>query len=230
MVRIARIVVPGWPHHVTQRGNHRQTVFFNDNDRQVYLELLAKHKRTYHLDLIGFALMGNHAHQIPIPEFEDSLAKGIGRTNNDYSRWLNIRFNQTGHLWQARFYSFPIEPDSLALANVLAYVELNPVRAGFVKRPEDWEWSSARAHLTGVDESGLLNMDWWRSRYTPDTWADFLHQKIHDDALFHRIRTATQTGKPFASEKALRHQELLLHRSLRPQTRRHNRNLPEDTD
>ena len=218
MGRIARVVMPGWPHHVTQRGNHRQIVFRNDHDREVYLELLSKHKRNYHLDLIGFCLMPNHVHEIPIPEFDTSLAKGIGRTNNDYSRWFNIQCNQTGHLWQARFYSCPIELESLA--NVLAYVELNPVRAGLIERPEDWKWSSAQAHLTGVDKTGLLDMKWWQSHFTPDSWADFLQQKLQDDALNHRIRTATQTGRPFASKEGLRQIELLLNRSLHPRIRR----------
>lgn len=214
MVRIARVVMPGWPHHVTQRGNHRQTVFFDDGDRKVYLELLAKYKCIHHIALVGYSLMSNHVHKIPIPEFDTSLAKAIGRTNNDYSRWLNVRCNQTGHLWQARFYSCPIE--LVSLADVLAYIELNPVRAGIVKRPEDWEWSSARAHLTGVDETGLLEMEWWRSHFTPDSWADFLQRKLHDSALLRRIRTATQTGRPFASEEGFRQIELFLDRSLQP--------------
>jgi putative transposase len=228
MGRIARVVVPGWPHHVTQRGNHRQNVFRSDHDREVYLELLAKHKRNYHLDLIGFSLMPNHVHEIPIPEYDNSLAKGIGRTNNDYSRWFNIQCNQTGHLWQARFYSCTIELDSLE--NVLAYVELNPVRAGLVKRPEDWKWSSAQAHLTGVDETGLLDMKWWRCHFTPESWADYLQKKLHDDKLLHRIRTATQTGRPFASKKGLRQIELLLNRSLQSRNRRYGKKKPAGQD
>jgi putative transposase len=225
MGRTARIVVPGWPHHVTQRGNHRQTVFFTDYDREVYLELIAKYKDLYHLDFVGFSLMGNHVHEVPIPQFEDSLAKGVGRANNDYSRWLNVRRNRTGHLWQARFYSCPVEP--AGLANVLAYAELNPLRAGLVKRPEDWIWSSARSHLTGSDETGLLNMDWWKSNFTPASWENFLMQKLKDDDLLHRIRTATRTGKLFASECGIRQAELILNRSLRSRNFRRNRKTSE---
>jgi putative transposase len=177
---------------ITQRGNKRQTVFYKDHDREMYLKLLGKHNVLYHLELIGFALMGNHVHDISVPEFETSLAKGIGRTDNDYSRWLNIRCNRTGHLWQARFYSCPIQLPSLA--DVLAYVELNPVRAGLVEKPEDWAWSSAHAHLTGIDESGLLNMDLWSKQFTPESWADYLSKKMHDRKMLHRIRNATQTG------------------------------------
>jgi putative transposase len=99
MVRIARLVMPGWPHHVTRRGNHRQTVFFNDRHREMYLELIAKYKDLYRITIVGYSLMTIHTHNIPIPELKTSLAKGIGRPHNDYSRWMNIQLNQTGHLW-----------------------------------------------------------------------------------------------------------------------------------
>ena len=218
MVRIARVVMPGWPHHVIQRGNYRQTVFFNDEDREVYLALLAKYKNIHRVTLIGYSLMTNHVHEIPVPEFKDSLAKAIGRTHNDYSRWLNVRSNRTGHLWQARFFSCPV--DTASLADVLAYVELNPVRAGIVKRPEEWKWSSAHAHLSGVDNTGLLDMDWWSSHFSPKSWAEFLDVKLHDSRLLHRIRTATQTGRPFGGEEVIRKVETVLGRDLDPRKRR----------
>jgi putative transposase len=148
--------MPGWPHPVTRRGNHRQIVFYHDKDHRVYLEILAKYKTLYHFSLSGYSLMTNH--NVLIPEFDDSMAKGIGRTNNDFSRRQNVRCSRTGHLRQARFYSCPFEFASLA--EVLAYIELNPVRAGIVKRPEDWKRSSARAHLMGIDKTGLLDMTW----------------------------------------------------------------------
>ena len=157
--------------------------------------------------------MTNHIHQIPIPEFENSLAKAVGRTHNDFSRWQNVQCNFVGHLWQARFYSAPIEIASVW--DVLAYVELNPVRAGLVENPADWQWSSAKAHLTGVDETGLLDMDLWRAHFTPNSWAEFLRQKQHDKRLLHRIRTATQTGRPLASDEMLRQLEIRFGRRLR---------------
>ncbi len=219
--------MPGWPHHVTQRGNHRQTVFYNERDREVYLETLAKYKHMHRVAIIGYSLMTNHVHEVPIPEFKTSLARAIGRTHNDYSRWLNVQCNQTGHLWQARFYSCPVEFASLA--DLLAYVELNPVRAGLVERPEDWKWSSARAHNTGVDETGLLDMEWWRNHFTPETWSAFLLQKRSDEVTFHRIRTATHTGRPIAGEEGLQRIEEFLGRPMRPRGyKRHLRKLVSD--
>jgi putative transposase len=212
MPRIARVVVPGWPHHVTQRGNHRQTVFFCDHDRQVYLDLWPKYCNLYHADLVGYNVMGNHVHLIPIPEFDTSLAKAVGRTNNDFSRSQNVQCNGTGHLWQARFYSCPV--GVFSLWDVLAYVELNPVRAGLVQNAEDWKWSSARAHLTGTDEAGLVDLSVWSAHFTPASWAEFLQQKQHDKKLLHRIRTATQTGRPLASDESLQQLELVLGRRL----------------
>ena len=210
---MARIVVPGWAHHVTQRGNHRDAVFLRDHDREVYLDLWSKYSRLACADLVGYSLMGNHVHLVPIPEFETSLAKAVGRTNNDFSRWQNVQCNRTGHLWQARFYSCPV--DLVSLWDVMAYVELNPVRAGLVERPEDWVWSSARAHASGRDETGLLNMGLWEECFTPVSWAEFLRQKQQDKELKQRIRTATQTGRPLASEEAVRRLEVSFGRRLR---------------
>jgi putative transposase len=134
MGRKARVVMPGWLHHVTQRGNHRQTIFYHDKDHRVYLEIPAKYKTLYNFSLPGYSFMTNH--KALIPEFDDSMAKGVGRTNNDFSRWKNVQCSRTGHLWQARC-STPV-PSNLLLTEVLAYIELNPVQAELVKRPEDW--------------------------------------------------------------------------------------------
>jgi putative transposase len=213
MPRKRRIVLPGWPHHVTQRGNHRQRIFFSDHDMEVFLDIWSKHSKQYHTSLVGHALMPNHVHFIPIPEFETSLANAVGLTSNDFSRWQNLQCHRTGHLWQARFYSCPIAVDSVW--DVLAYVELNPVRAGLVERAIDWKWSSAKAHLTGHDETGLLDMSLWRAHFTPASWADFLEVKKQDGELVNRIRDATRIGKPLAPEEVVRDLEQLLGLRLR---------------
>ena len=133
---MARAVAVGMAHHITQRGNYRQTVFFDDGDRQLYLAVLQENASRYRLRLLGFCLMSNHVHLIAVPEREDSLACALGRTHADYARWLHIRQRQTGHLWQNRFYSCPLDHAHCWAA--MRYVERNPVRAGMVETA--WQW------------------------------------------------------------------------------------------
>jgi putative transposase len=131
MPRIARIVIPGCPHHVTQRGNHRQKVFFTDAERGFYLELLRKYFTRFEVEMAGYGLMSNHVHFVLIPVMQASPAKGVGLLHNDFSRWQQIQRNLTGHLWQNRFFSCPLDEDHFWEA--LRYTELNPVRAGLVR-------------------------------------------------------------------------------------------------
>ena len=146
MVRVARIVVPGARHHVTQRGNNRQDVFFVEEDRLVYLELLAKQGPLYGFHVEGYCLMTNHVHIVGVPQQEDALAKAIGRTHFLYTQYVNRLHGRSGHLWQNRFYSCALE--DARVFDVLGYVELNPVRAGMVKKAWEYGWSSAAAWAT----------------------------------------------------------------------------------
>lgn len=174
--------------------------------------MLLRYNALYQARLIGICLMDNHVHLLPIPEFSTSLSMAVGRTHNDYSRWFNLRFERTGHLWQARFFSCPAAPTSCW--DVLAYIELNPVRAGLVAKPEDWKWSSAAAHLTGIDDSGLLDMSEWRKHFTPETWSQYLKKKQQEAEFLHRIRMATRTGKPLAGPEEIEQIEYLLGRQI----------------
>lgn len=107
MPRVARIVLPGQPHHITQCGNNRQDVFFVDDDRQVYLDFLQAHCELYGFTVLGYCLMSNHIHLVGTPTREDSLAKAIGRTHFRYSQYINRMHRRSGHLWQNRFFSLP---------------------------------------------------------------------------------------------------------------------------
>ena len=217
MGRIARVVIPGLAHHVTQRGNRQQNVFLSDDHRRVYLKTLGKHCEKYGLRILGYCLMTNHVHLVAVPLREDSLAKGLGRTHNDYARWFNVTQGQSGHLWQNRFFSCPLEDRHLWEA--LRYVELNPVRAHLVARPEEWRWSSAGAHLGRPDESGLLSMESWREQYDERRWREVLEMGVGAAELEQRIREATRTGRPFGSETFVERLEEQTGRRLRPQRR-----------
>ena len=150
MARSARLVIPGMPHHVTQRGNRRQQTFFNDADYAAYLELMGEWCREEGVDIWGYCLMPNHTHLIAVPGSEQGLRRAVGEAHRRYTRRINFREKWRGYLWQGRFASFVMdEPYLLAAAR---YVELNPVRARLMDSPAEWRWSSARAHLSGRDD------------------------------------------------------------------------------
>jgi putative transposase len=217
MGRIARVVVPDCWHHITQRGNRQQMVFYTDADRAMYLELLARHCQRAPVAIAGYCLMGNHIHLIAVPSSETGLAMALGRTHNDYARWLNVRRAETGHLWQNRFYSCPL--DERHQWDALRYVELNPVRACLVPEPAAWRWSSAAAHLSGRDPAGILDMNGWRTQWNAETWRDVLRCGVDDAALLSRIREATRTGRPCGDEDFAARLEASLRRPLRPRKR-----------
>ena len=103
MPRVARIVAPGYPHHITQRGNYAQEVFPEDSDRQQYLEWIAEYSKKHEVSLLGYCLMGNHVHFIAVPRKDDSLAKTFNAAHMRYSQYINKKRNVRGHLWQGRF-------------------------------------------------------------------------------------------------------------------------------
>ena len=131
MPRVARIVLEGQPHHITQRGNNRQDVFFLADDRLAYLELLRIHGERFGFRVLGYCLMTNHVHLIGVPARQESLAKAVGRTNFRYTQYINRMHGRSGHLWQNRFYSCAL--DDVHLCRAMCYVEQNPVRAKMVR-------------------------------------------------------------------------------------------------
>jgi putative transposase len=150
MARIARAVAPGKPHHLTQGGNRRQQTFFNDQDYQAYLELMLQWCLKFQVDTWAYCLMPNHIYIIVVPETKDGLKQAIGEAHRRYTRRVNFREGWRGHLWQGRFSSFIMEERYLLTCT--RYVELNPVRAGLVKKPADWRWSNAAPNMKGKDD------------------------------------------------------------------------------
>ena len=190
MPRIGRLVVPGIPHHVTQRGNRRQPTFFSDQDYALYLKLLRFWCDKAGTAIWAWCLMPNHVHLVLVPSHEDGLRAALGEAHRRYTRHVNQREDWRGHLWQSRFASFPMdEPHLLACTR---YVELNPVRAGLVARAEQWRWSSARAHL-GFGADGVTQVGPMRERV--EDWGALLEAGLVDrerDA----IRAGERSGRP----------------------------------
>lgn len=147
MARLARAIAPGLPHHVTQRGNRRQPTFFNQEDYKVYLDLIAEWCKAKQGDIWAYCLMPNHIQLIAVPKEQESLTLAVGQAHRRYTRRINFREGWKGHLWRGRFSSFIMDENHpLACAK---YIEMNPVRAGLVKRARDWPWGSAKAHMRG---------------------------------------------------------------------------------
>ena len=140
MPRIARIIAPGYPHHVTQRGNNRSLVFFDDEDRQTYLDVLSNYAQKHFLQIWAYCLMDNHVHLLVVSGAEDSLARGIGLTNQVYTQYLNQKLNQSGRIWQNRFFSCIVDNNQYLWA-VARYIECNPVNVDMVAAAEENLWS-----------------------------------------------------------------------------------------
>lgn len=206
MARLARVVVPDIPHHITQRGNRRQPVFFSDDDYNAYLDLLTLWSKQAGMAVWAYCLMPNHVHIIAVPAREDSLHAALGEAHRRYSRRVNFREGWRGHLWQGRFASFPM--DEAHTLQAVRYVALNPVRAGIVKKAEDWRWSSARAHMRGVADS-LIN---------PQALADFAidwNSYLRESEL-DLFRRHERTGRPLGDALFIQKLEHICKRSLTP--------------
>jgi putative transposase len=203
MPRFARAIAVGCAHHITQRGNNRQDVFFVDEDRRVYLRLLAEEAARHHLEVLGYCLMTNHVHVVAIPRAEDALAKGIGRTHFRYSQYLNRFHRRSGHLWQGRFYSCALDERHLWLA--LQYM---------CRRAWRYAWSSAAAHTGESAPAAVLDLRWWDRQFSAAAWRKELSQGLTEEQVA-RLRVRTRTGRPLGSDAFLSKLETRLGRRVR---------------
>lgn len=209
MARMARIVVPGYPHHVTQRGNRKQDTFFGSGDYRAYIKMVAKAKADAQVEVWGYCLMPNHVHLIVVPEREDSLANLFRSAHRKYTRRINSREGWSGHLWQERFHSFPMDESHLLAA--VRYAELNPVRAGLCDKPTEWRWSSIHAHIRQEDDL-LVSVRPMLQRISD--WVGYLSESESNECLS-SIRKHTRTGRPTGSESFISILENVTGRKLR---------------
>jgi putative transposase len=196
MPRLARIVVPDLPHHVTQRGNRRTQIFFERDDEEIYRTLLASQARKERLAIWAYCLMPNHVHLIAVPGDPRGLSRAIGETHRLYTNIINARYGWIGHLFQSRFASVVMDDDHLMAA--VRYVSLNPVRARLVQKADDWPWSSVRAHLSGRDDK-LVTVAPVLARVP--NFAAFLHPQEADEESFAALRRAEASGRPLGTKE-----------------------------
>lgn len=214
MARLARVVIPGIPHHITQRGNRRERTFFEDGDYALYLDLLADAALKARVEIWSYCLMPNHVHIIAVPTDADGLWRTFRRAHRDYTGYINARMRVTGHLWQGRYGSVAMDEEHLMAA--LRYVALNPVRARLVDRAQDWEWSSVRAHLRGKSNRHV--------RVEPaleriETFAAFLEEPFDEAAAYAPLRKAESVGRPVGSAEWIARMEEKTGLTLAPQKR-----------
>ena len=213
MPRTARITAPGLVYHVTHRGNRRCDVFFEREDREVYLRWLAAAGRRHGLEVWAFCLMTNHVHLLVRGLRSDSLGRAMGEVQGRYARRINEARRWSGHLWANRFYSHPVAGEGLWAA--ARYIERNPVRAGIVRTAEEYPWSSTRAHC-GLSGPGILSA----GRPFPGGVADWKSWlEVGDESLDDELRRAARTGRPVADAELCARLERELGRALTPRPR-----------
>ncbi len=215
MARLARVVAPGVPHHITQRGNRRQQTFFCEGDYEAYVQLMAEWCQREAVEVWAYCLMPNHVHLIAVPESPESLRRALGEAHRRYTRGVNFREGWRGHLWQGRFASFPM--DDAHTLQAARYIELNPVRAGLARRAREYQWSSAAAHGLGRDDA-LVRVRPLLDMVGKGQWGKFLGKPTAEEQG-ELLRQHERTGRPLGGERFLAHLESALSRELRPQKR-----------
>jgi putative transposase len=213
MARLSRVVIPGIPHHVTQRGNGRAQTFFSDADYALYRDLLAASCRDAGVEVWAWVFMPNHVHLVLVPADTDGLRRVLALTHRRYAGHIHARMKRTGHFWQGRFGAVAMDEPHLVAA--LRYIALNPVRAGLAERPQDWRWSSVHAHLSGRDD-GVTTVAPVAERLPH--FAEFLAGGP-DEAMFERLRRSETIGRPLGNVAFLETLETRLNRSLKPAKR-----------
>ncbi|MFQ5788603.1 MAG: transposase [Thermodesulfobacteriota bacterium] len=158
MARPLRLEYPGALYHITSRGNARQDIYLDDDDRSKFLNILSNEIRQQRWNCYPYCLMSNHYH-LMIETPEGKLISGMRRLNGIYTQWFNRRHGRIGHLFQGRYKSIIVDRESYLL-ELCRYVVLNPVRAGLVKHPQEWKWSSYLATMGKINKSEWLDTEW----------------------------------------------------------------------
>ena len=141
MARLPRLSLAGYPHHIIQCGNNRQAIFDSPQDYQLFLDLLSDNARKFDVAIHSYVLMTNHFHLLVTPQTDDGLPQMMQAVGRRYVRYFNDSYKRSGTLWEGRYKSTLIQTDRYLLT-CMAYIDLNPVRAGMVVSPRDYLWSS----------------------------------------------------------------------------------------
>ncbi len=217
MARLARVVIPEVPHHVTQRDNRREPIFFEPGDEAVYLDLMTEQLRRRGVACWSYCLMPNHVHLVLTPSDEGGLAAAVGEAHRRYTAFIGARARWTGHLFQGRFGSVAMDEDHLVAA--LRYVALNPVMASLAAKAGDWPWSSARALIAGVSDRYVEVAP---ALERVGDFAAFLASAsttVASEGRWRKLLSAEAVGRPVGAEAWIEALETRLGVTLSPQKR-----------
>ena len=212
MPRQARVVFPNIPHHIIQRGNRREDVFFSDSDRKQYLEWLKEYCKEYKVEILAYCLMTNHIHLLAVPTTEDGLQRVLKPLHMRYAQKINRERGWKGHFWQGRYFSSPLDGEYLLFTT--RYIERNPIRVKKVRKAENYKWSSARGHCGIIQDDILTKKMKWLNKYKGiDNWRQWLSIKEEKEKT-DLIRRNTEKGIPTGSGRFIRRLEKLADRVL----------------
>ena len=215
MSRIARAVALGFPHHVVQRGNNREKVFLNDEDKEKYLSLLKKYSGKWDSPILAYCLMSNHVHLLTRPTKNESLCKMMQGITLCYTQYINRTYKRTGRLWESRYHSSIVDKEKYLWA-VARYIEQNPMRAKIVNKAEDYPHSSAKAHIHGVKDE-ILGEALFEGRQRED-YIELMKASIKEEEI-NSIRNHTKNGRPMGSESFIEKMERKLDRIFKSKPR-----------
>lgn len=213
MPRTARLYLVGHPHHITQRGINRDSIFFDVEDYSFMLDSLKTGIEKSSSDLWAYCLMPNHFHLLVVPRIEEGMGKLLHYATFRYAQYFNKKYNRTGRLWQNRYYSSIVDFEEYLWAAV-RYIETNPVRCGLVKTPDEWRWSSARFHIIGESRDMTLPTE-WIPQSLKENYRNYLLEQADDNM----IRKAVISGRPLGSDEFIRKLETILNRPIKSRPR-----------
>ncbi|MCI5059776.1 MAG: transposase [Alphaproteobacteria bacterium] len=213
MARQARIVIEDTPHHIMQRGNRAEPVFFQKGDYQSYLDIVTGQLDNAKIDLLSYCLLPNQVHLLILPKDASLIARAIGEAHRRYTNLINRKQGWSGHLFQNRFFSYAMDEQHALRAS--RFIETLPITNGITDKPENYLWSSARSRIKIIDNPLLTNFPSFSS--IPD-WNNFLSRPM-DTGELKTIQTHLQTGRPRGSDLFLDKIEENIGRPVRPQKR-----------
>ena len=217
MARLPRIVVPGQPLHIVQRGNDRNPVFFTEMDYRVYLDVLNEVSHRYGCAIHAYVLMTNHVHLLMTPLSKDGASRCMQMLGNKYVRYINGAYRRTGTLWEGRFKSALIDSDHYLLT-CYRYIELNPVRANMVLLPGDYCWSSYHYNALGQADALVKPHSGYVDLGQGDTERRQLYLGLFDNCIdkekLQLIRKSTQSGTIIGGDVFKEKIEAVLQRSV----------------